>query len=99
MGTYKRQDTGIRLNLSRLERDIDNLEQDRQELLRRGWETEAKAVAGKLKQLYAMQNDAVKHGYGYYDYKVTHRGRSLVLGVAVILGLMLIAGYLLVVLR
>jgi hypothetical protein len=98
MGTFKRQTHGIRVNLTKLQQDIDELEQDKQEMYRLGYDKEAKAIGGKLNQLYAMQQDATKHGYGYYDYKVSNAGRRLMVTVAIVLAVLLAIGYLLVVL-
>lgn len=97
MPTFKRQTHGIRVNLSKLEQDIRNLEVDRHEMYKLGYVDEGLAIAKKIRQLEKMKEDAVKHGYGYYAYQVSSTGRNLVLVVAALLALLLLAGYLMVV--
>lgn len=93
MGNFKRQTHGIRLNLTSLQNKIDELEQDKVEMMRLGYSKEARNIDNKLQDLYMMKTDATKHGYGYYDYKVTHTGRKLVLVVAGLLALAIACGW------
>lgn len=97
MATYKRQTHGIRLNLVNLDQDIQKLERDLKDFDEFGYVNEARAVRTKLKQLYAMRGDAVKHGYGYYTYKRRTNGKLLVTAVALALLAVLIIGWFLVV--
>lgn len=99
MGNFKRQEHGIRVNLTKLDDDIRELGEDYVGMMRLGYYKEAEAIRAKISQLNSMRQDAVKHGYGYYTYRTTRSIGKTMLTLGAVFVVLMFLYFVLVILK